>query len=112
MSLEKLLSEYNHWAKNKFPNSTPTSSLRGLEREIKEVEIELETKNPDFIKLGMEYADCMMYLIDSARRSGINEDTLFSFLRIKLDINYKRDWKINEDNSYSHIKENLLPDRL
>jgi len=111
---------YNDWAKNQFPDSNPISSLKGLEREIDETIKDIESLNK-FISLDekdqieggfdhlygnarLEYADCLMYLIDSARRFGLSLDDLFIALEEKLQINLNRQWKINDDKSYSHIK--------
>ncbi len=105
-SIEDILKDYNKWASNQFPNSTAISSLIGLKREIEEVieEINLESFYHDKERLAIEYADCLMYIIDSSRRSGIDEAELFMYFDKKLEINKKRDWKINNDKSYSHIK--------
>lgn len=105
-SIGKLFKDYNKWSKNQFPNSTSQSSLEGLKREIIEVEIELNKPFKETSKsvIGTEYVDCLMYIIDSSRRSGISERKLIKLFRKKLKINQKRDWKINEDKSYSHIK--------
>jgi len=118
--IREINKRYNEWAKSRFPNSTPVSSLKGLEREAKEAYEEIEHFN-ELLSSGklddndggfdvcheaiqMEYADCLMYIIDSARRFGLTLDDLFFALDRKLQINLKRDWKQNDDKSYSHIK--------
>lgn len=105
--VNKLLEDYNNWASKQFPNSTSLSSLIGLEREIIEVKEKLFEQEVGLINdeaLKFEYVDCLMYLIDSARRSGISIEQLFIHFEKKLEINKNRDWKINSDNSYSHVK--------
>lgn len=103
-----LLKEYHDWVIERFPESTAMSSLIGLEREIQEVKIELvkieEGKNKIFDLMRLEYADCLMYLLDSATRANIDTELLFLSLAEKLKINKERNWSKNEDNSYSHIK--------
>lgn len=108
---------YNEWAEKQFPDSTAISSLKGLKRECDECISDIEKLTPEVINstdggfdicfdaARIEYADCLMYLIDSARRFGLSLDDLFFALDEKLQINLSRDWKINEDKSYSHIKQ-------
>lgn len=115
MDIYDIVNRYNEWCSNQFPKSTPISSSKGLQREAKELQEALEKplsgeyygeEEHDKLQkeVQMEYADCLMYLIDSARRYGYSIDDLFLFMDEKLQINLKRNWKINEDNSYSHIK--------
>lgn len=108
-TLEFLFEKHQEFAKNKFPKSTWESSLRGLEREIKEVEL----AHSDYLvidgsenkeKLGLEYIDCFMYLLDSAKRAGFNVGEIKKMFKNKLEINLNREWKLNIDGSYSHIK--------
>jgi len=107
-TLEKLFEEHRDFSKKQFPESTWDSSLRGLEREIEEVEsakmdyyiIDGE-KNKN--KLGLEYVDCFMYLLDSMARAGFDIDQLTLLFQQKLEINKNREWKKNKDNSYSHV---------
>lgn len=101
-SFESTLVRYNNWAEKQFPKSTSKSSLEGLKKEIIEVEDELNKPYSEVNKeeLGLEYVDCMMYLIDGARRAGINEFELIYLFRKKLKINKNRSWNINEDKSY------------
>ncbi len=73
-----------------------------MKREIAELEHELiygNIRNAEF-----EYVDCLMYILGSARRAGISQDKLFKAFSEKLEINKKRNWKINNDKSYSHVK--------
>ena len=108
-TLEELFAEHQDFAKGKFPESTYDSSLRGLEREIKEV----EAARMDYYVidgsenrklLGLEYVDCFMYLLDSMNRVGFKADELSELFEAKLKINKEREWKKNKDGSYSHVK--------
>lgn len=107
-TLETLFKEHQEFSTKQFPDSTYESSLRGLEREIKEV----ESARADYYvidgsenrkKLGIEYVDCFMYLLDSMARVGFNADELNELFEEKLQINKNREWKKNKDNSYSHV---------
>ena len=97
IELEK---ERMQWALATFPKSTAISSLRKLEREIEEIEVDIIEgyKNPT------EYADALMCLFDSAGRHGITVEEIFEAFETKLAINKTRAWIKNDDNSYSHVK--------
>ena len=107
-TFEKLFEEHRQFSKDKFPDSTWESSLRGLEREIEEV----ENARADYYvidgsenkeKLGIEYVDCFMYLLDSMSRVGFTIEELQRLFKKKLEINKNREWRKNKDNSYSHV---------
>jgi len=102
--IEKLIEEYNEWAKSKFPYSTAKSSLKGLIRECEEVQEELCIIDGNIESLSIEYVDCLMYLLDSMRRAGVSQDLFWRSFEKKLNINKNRDWNQNEDKTYSHIK--------
>jgi hypothetical protein len=98
------------WAQRTFPDGTALSSLEKLEDEIQEIrnEIILGTTNgphSDFIAdLSTEYADALMCLFDSAGRMGIKPHVILEAFERKLEINKKRDWVKNDNNTYSHVK--------
>lgn len=109
ISFEDLFKAHQEFAKNRFPESTWESSLRGLEREIKEVEnarddyyVIDDAENRE--KLGIEYVDCFMYLLDSMGRLEFTVEELQHLFKNKLEININREWEKNKDGSYSHIK--------
>jgi hypothetical protein len=107
--LEILFKKHQEFAYEKFPDSTYESSLRGLEREIKEVELARmdyyvidDSENRKL--LGFEYVDCFMYLLDSMNRLGFTVENLKELFKEKYEINLQREWEKNKDGSYSHIK--------
>jgi len=53
----------------------------------------------------MEWADCMLLLLDAAWRKGWTMDDLLEFCIQKLEINKKRKWKKKANGVYNHIKE-------
>lgn len=53
----------------------------------------------------LEWADCMLLLLDAARRKGYTTDQLFEFCLEKLEINKKRTWKKHDNNVYFHEKK-------
>jgi hypothetical protein len=50
----------------------------------------------------LEWADCMLLLLDAARRKGYTPDQLFDFCLEKLEINKKRKWVKSDNNVYFH----------
>lgn len=101
-TLEELFIKHQEFSIKAFPNSTWESSLRGLEREI--IEVEEASYGEDRTT---EYVDCFMYLLDSMNRADIDMiDFRDSFIS-KLIVNRGRSWKQNTDSSYSHIKPKI-----
>jgi len=97
------------WSLKTFKNATPISSLYKLRSEINEVIELLEAKERgEPVKttdLIMEYADCQMCLNDSIGRAGIKLQRVHEAFEVKLTINKARDWQMNPDKSYSHVKK-------
>ena len=52
----------------------------------------------------MEWADCMLLLLDAARRKGHSPDQLFDFCYEKLQVNKKRTWTQSANGVYLHDK--------
>ncbi len=100
-TLEQLFKEHQEFAEKAFPDSTWVSSLRGLEREIKEVEKEALVSWENWVT---EYVDCMMYLLDSMNRADVDIDEFKRLFGRKMLLNKDRKWSQNKDGSYSHIK--------
>lgn len=100
-TLEELEAERLAWSLVTFPEATPISSLRKLESEIKEIEYDLENgqRRPE------EYADALMCLLDSGGRHGIFLPEIIGAFAAKLEVNKRRVWVKNADNSYSHVKK-------
>lgn len=82
-TLQELQSARFAWSIETFPESTPISALRHLEKEIKEIEQDINNgiKNP------MEYADALMCLLDSASRQGISVNSILFAFEEKHKIN-------------------------
>ena len=54
----------------------------------------------------MEYADCMMLIIDATRNAGFTADELMEAVNKKLRINQRRKWGRPDKNGViNHIKE-------
>lgn len=94
------------WASRTFPEATSQSSLEKLKEEIKEVEELLNSPRLKYRQqdLAEEYADCLMCILDSAGRIGIQVEEVIIAFEIKTEINKGRTWIKNPDNTYSHVK--------
>jgi hypothetical protein len=97
-SIIELEHERLAWSLKTFTEATSISSLYKCRDEIREIEsdILMEKRVPE------EYADALMCLFDSAGRQGIPVEEIFEAYRIKFEINKKRTWVKNENNTYSH----------
>lgn len=107
--IENAVEKWMQWTKENFPASGAKASLIHLQEEIKEVIEEIDSEFPtptseEGIAL-MEYADCFICLITAAGKSGFAIQELFKAIENKMNINYKRKWVLNPDNTYSHVKE-------
>lgn len=88
------------WSLQTFPEATPLGSLRKLESEIKEIEYDIENG----IRRPEEFADALMCLFDVAGRYDISVQEIIGAFAAKLEVNKRRKWVKNPDNSYSHVK--------
>lgn len=100
MNIIELEEKRLKWSLETFTEATPNGSLEKAKEEIKEIEQDIANGilNP------YEYADAIMCIFDVAGRMGISAREVMIAYELKVDINAKRTWKKNPDNSYSHIK--------
>lgn len=100
-------SEWMKWTKDNFPRSGAKSSLIHLQEEIKEVLEAIDDPasytHHEGITL-MEFADCMICLLTASGKSGFTILQLFKAIMNKMQTNYKRTWRLNPDDTYSHVK--------
>jgi NTP pyrophosphatase (non-canonical NTP hydrolase) len=109
LSIVEAFQTWMNWTEINFPKSGPKSSLIHLQEEIKEVLEAMDSDVPTFtseegITL-MEYADCMICLITAAGKSGFTIEELFKAIKNKMEMNYKREWVLNANGTYSHVKK-------
>lgn len=99
------INEWMQWSSKTFPRSTEKSCMIGLRREIEEVIDSMTYGTDDEQQLKLEeYADCFLYLLSGLERAKFSFDELKIALIKKMRINYTRQWKLNPDNTYSHVK--------
>lgn len=88
------------WSQQVFPEATALSSLLKCEEEIDEIKADIRCGEA----FAEEYADAIMCLFDSAARQGMSVFDILEAYAYKIEKNKARNWKKNEDNTYSHIK--------
>jgi len=91
--------EAARWADATFGLSrSPKGPVAHLVKEVREL-----SKNPFD---DMEYADCLMLLLDAAGNAGISADNLLNACWEKLEINRQRQWgEQDTDGVVEHIRE-------
>jgi hypothetical protein len=98
IDINDLQHDLKTWTEKQFPQRTTNSILAHLRKET----TELEEDSQDI----MEYADCMMLLLDAASYNGIHASDILRACYDKLEINKARKWgNVNSDGFVEHIKE-------
>jgi len=107
--IQKLQNNIAEWSDKTFGGSDRTIGiLNHLKEEVLEVieAKELFEKDPNGItqqKMASEFADCLILILDAARKSDLNTDLLLQAAEYKMQINYKREWKeANEQGYHKH----------
>ena len=115
-SLQKLMNEICEWSDKTFDNGKFTRSrcipisyhLQKESVELTEALLEF-ANNPTIemrMKVGKEYADLLILLVDSANHFGLNADELLTVAFNKLEENKKRKWGLPDENGVvEHIRE-------
>lgn len=95
--------ENGKWADETFgPNVSQDAIIAHLKKEVEEL-----AQYPDS---AYEYADCMILLLDAAKRVGISASFLLECCKDKLEINRKRKWgPPDKDGVIEHIKDIVCP---
>jgi hypothetical protein len=86
-TIEEIAADAAIWSQLTFGSDEvrgPIGPLKHLEKEAKEVQ-----EKPDDL---VEYADCLLLVLDSARRAGFSLRQLLDATDAKLQINKKRVW--------------------
>ncbi len=90
--------QQGEWAAETFKNQTVDGKLAHLIKEVGELR-----DDPTDI---LEFADCLMLLLDAARLQGITATDILINAWYKLGINKQREWgQPNADGSVEHISE-------
>lgn len=99
---QKLFKQITNWQSKTFPKSTPSSYLTHLKEEIKELQSDIISNNPN---KNLEYADCLILLIGAAAKDNLSYNDIINSINTKMSINIKRKWnKPSKTGVYKHIK--------
>ena len=98
--IQRLQNVLGEWSDKTFGNiDNPTGCLNHLKKEVDEL---IDSPRDE-----MEYADCMMLIIDAYRKIGGTADELVQACFEKYDICLTRTWGPPDENGVSqHIREN------
>ena len=104
--LELLAKEHAAWSQATFGSDSergPLGPLKHLEKEAREAQ-ESPT-DPS------EYADCLLLILDAARRAGFDAQSLVNYAWSKLQVNKKRNWPkgVSPNDAVLHIKKAERP---
>jgi len=118
--LQKLMNDISEWSDKTFGNGQRNPAIiYHLKKEVDELIAAIEKTNTlgsdPSVGVGefgrqrtvtrVEYADCLMLLLDSAHHFGISAKELLSVTRGKLEINKVRKWgKPDENGVVEHIE--------
>lgn len=96
--IQQLQDKIANWSDSTFGSGRPaTTPLHHLAKEVSEL-----IEAPDD---RMEYADCLMLLLDAYRMSGGSADDLVEACYQKLEINQQRKWgKPDKNGVVEHIR--------
>lgn len=95
----RLQNELAEWSDQQFGyNRSPIRPIKHLQREVEEL-----LQSPDD---PMEYADCLLLIIDAFRMAGGNADELIKYGFQKLEINRQRQWGTPDaDGVTEHVRD-------
>lgn len=101
LSIQLIAEDLQEWSEKTFGTSEERGPIGPLKHLQKEVEEALEA--PDDAS---EYADCLILIIDAARRAGFDIDELLHATHCKMKINRHRKWaKPTSDEPIFHESE-------
>lgn len=93
---QKLQDDIGLFTDKTFPDSTARSKALHLSEEAREAAADPTDQ--------LEWADCMILLLDAARKAGYSTDDIYNAVLRKMEINKNRIWgKQDSDGVVRHI---------
>ena len=93
---QKLQDDIHEFTSKTFGSSTISSKMHHLKEEIEEVISDPQDR--------LEWADCLILLLDAARIAGFNTQNLLDAANDKMAINKKRKWgKADKNGVVKHV---------
>ena len=110
--IQKLQDNIAEWSDNTFGDNDRTIGiLNHLKEEVDEAieaKLEFEEKLDGISQQRMvsEFADCLILILDAARKSDLDTTLLLQAAEYKMQINRTREWKpANEQGYHKHQKQ-------
>jgi hypothetical protein len=98
---QQLQDEIGVFTEKTFPDATARSKALHMAEEAQEA-----AADPADV---LEWADCMILLLDAARKAGFSTDDIFQAVLKKMDINKQRTWgPRDKDGLVRHIDKEKL----
>ncbi len=106
MRLDENIAEFMEWSIKTFEKAEAINSLDKAQEEIKELQMEFQMHEGENSRENEleEYIDIIMCLLHSLAKRGFTHEELGIGFQRKLIINKFRQWKLNANNTYSHIR--------
>ena len=100
INLNCLAEDQSAWSQATFGRDCERGPIGTLKHLAKEA-VEAQEKPDD----EFEYADCLLLVLDAARRAGLSPLQLVKVARDKMVINKTREWlKPTDDNPVEHVR--------
>jgi hypothetical protein len=110
-ALDNLVKDQAEWSQTTFGSDTvrgPIGALRHLAKEASEAEVEARsvTAANTAWSFKLEMADCLLLVLDAARRGGVTPRELIDIAQTKMGDNRKRRWPTPvADQPVEHVQE-------
>jgi hypothetical protein len=95
MTFQQLQDLIGQWSEVTFDDASPLPKIHHLKHEVDELLAEPYDR--------FEYADCLILLVDAARKAGISADALVETAFAKMEINKRRVWVADERGVSHHL---------
>lgn len=106
-ALDDLAKDQAEWSQKTFGNDEdrgPVGALRHLEKEAVEA-VEVCSSNSPHEEVEEELADCLLLLLDAARRAGVGPMALIKAGQRKMKVNKCRTWPTPQDDTpVEHVR--------
>lgn len=90
-----LAEDHGKWSEETFGHGGPEGSIKHLADEVREV-----AERPYCAE---EYADCLLLVLDAARRANIDAHALVAAAKKKLSLNRVRTWVKHDSGYFKHV---------
>ncbi len=104
MDFEELAQGWSLWSLQAFPKADAYACANKLKEEVRELREAIALEGQEEVR--EEAADVLLCLLNITARQGITPAQLLQAAEAKMAKNKKRRWRLNDNNTYSHVKRN------